>query len=460
MSKSVQDTGRLSRYFFAYKTLFRLNVQAFEVSGDIMNFAGKNIVMIVTGSIAACKSPALLRFLQSCGAVVDVVMTQNAVKLISPTLFSALSARVTYVDGFHVFGEGIMPHIRLAQEADCIVVSPATANFIAKMAHGIADDLAASLIIAARSPIVIAPAMNPLMWQYPACQRNIATLKADDMHVVEPVYGMTACGEEGLGKMAENEAIAKVIYDIIAEKQKRPQQEFLQNNIACCDEKESLKGKSVLITSGSTMEFLDPVRFLSNRSSGKQGVAIAQAFVKAGARVIFVAGKMDVAAPENCEVHCVKTAQDMLKAVKKLLPVDIVVCVAAVCDWQAVAPSEQKIPKNSAEIDCILKLHPTPDVLAYICNSNRKTRPDMVIGFSAVTGDAIEKSKDKLIQKSCDVIVSNEIQSDGFPMGADTNQVAWIERDNIDMWPRMKKSEVAARLVEKVATWIESKEGK
>jgi phosphopantothenoylcysteine decarboxylase/phosphopantothenate--cysteine ligase len=390
--------------------------------------AGKRILLIIGGGIAAFKSLDLIRRLRERGASVTPVLTTAAEEFVTPLSVSALAAEKVYRALFDLTAEAEMGHIELSRAADLIVVAPATADLMGKMAGGLANDLASTLLMATDKPVLIAPAMNVRMWDHAATQRNIATLKGDGIHYVGPNEGDMACGEFGPGRMSEPLEIVAAVEDV------------LMNG--------RLKGKHILVTSGPTHEPIDPVRYIANRSSGAQGTAIARALSALGAKVTFVTGPATVAPPDGVAVVPVETAVQMLDVVRASLPVDGAVFVAAVADWH-VTPSNGKIKKGAGGAPA-LELHENPDILATVAKM-KKGRPKLVVGFAAETDDLLANARAKLKRKGCDWIVANDVSPKTGIMGGSENAVTLISADGADGWARMSKDQVAAKLAAKIA---------
>jgi phosphopantothenoylcysteine decarboxylase/phosphopantothenate--cysteine ligase len=390
---------------------------------------GKRILLIITGGIAAYKSLDLIRRLRDRGAGVRCVLTEAAGHLVAPLAVAALSEDRVYTDLFSLTDAAEIGHIRLSREADLVVVAPATANILAKMAHGIADDLASTTLLATDREILAAPAMNVVMWEHPATSSSVATLRDRGVHFVGPASGDLACGEEGAGRMAEPEEILSAIEVLFAPE--RP-----------------LTGVRALVTSGPTLEPIDPVRFLGNRSSGKQGYAIASALAAAGADTVLVTGPTALADPLEVEICHVETAEEMLEACLAALPVDIAVCAAAVVDWRPAVKQEEKLKKTGGEPP-ELELVENPDVLAALTAVDK--RPKLVIGFAAETSDVVANAAAKRERKGCDWIVANDVSSATGTFGGEHNTVHLISAAGVESWPTMGKSEVAKRLVARIA---------
>lgn len=391
--------------------------------------AGKRVLLIIGGGIAAFKSLDLIRRLRERGAEVTPVLTKAAEEFVTPLSTSALAAQKVYRDLFNLTDEAEMGHIELSRAADLVVVAPATADLMAKMANGLANDLASTLLLATDKRVLIAPAMNVRMWDHPATQRNLEVLKSDGVLVCGPDEGDMACGEYGPGRMSEPLAIVDAV------------ETALSNG--------PLKGKHMLVTSGPTHEPIDPVRYIANRSSGAQGTSIARALSALGATVTFVTGPADVPAPEGVKVVKVQTAQEMLKAVEASLPAEAAVFAAAVADWRVVSASGSKIKKTGGKVPK-LDFAENPDILATV-SQMKKGRPELVVGFAAETDDVIEHATAKRDRKGCDWIVANDVSPETGIMGGSENAVTVITDDGADVWPRLGKDQVAAKLAAKIA---------
>jgi len=395
--------------------------------------AGNNILLIISGGIAAYKSLDLIRRVRERGASVTPVMTQAACEFVTPLSVSALAGVQVYHDLFDLTAESDMGHIQLSRSADLVVVAPATADLMAKMANGLANDLASTLLLATDTPVLIAPAMNVRMWDHPATQRNLAQLVADGVHIVGPNPGDMACGEYGPGRMSEP---LEIIDAIAAHFAPRP-----------------LEGHKVLVTSGPTHEPIDPVRYIANRSSGAQGTAIAAALRDLGADVRFVTGPSDVPPPNGVHVIQVESAHNMFDAVKANLDVSCAIFAAAVADWRVENASGSKIKKQNGSLP-ELSLTENPDILAHVAQLGTDARPPLVIGFAAETDDVIENATDKRARKGCDWIVANDVSPETEIMGGSENQVILVTEQGADQWPRLSKGEVAAKLAERIADEI------
>ena len=389
----------------------------------------KHILLIIGGGIAAYKSLDLIRKLRESGATVTPVLTRAGGEFVTPLSVSALAGTEVHRDLFDLTKEAEMGHIQLSRSADLLVVAPGTADLMAKMAQGQADDLASTLLLATDTPMLLAPSMNVRMWDHPATQRNVATLRSDGVSFVGPNEGDMACGEYGPGRMAEPLEIVAAIEAAFGDG--------------------PLKGKRILVTSGPTHEPIDPVRYIANRSSGAQGTAIGAALAKLGAEVVFVTGPADVAPPSGVEVVKVQSAAEMLSAVEAALPVDAGVFAAAVADWRVASSSESKIKKKNGKMP-VLEFAENPDILAQV--SQMKTgRPTLIVGFAAETDDVIANATAKRLRKGCDWIVANDVSPATGIMGGSENDVTLISKDGSEDWPRMGKQAVAERLALKIA---------
>jgi len=390
----------------------------------------KRILLIIGGGIAAYKSLDLIRRLQERGASVTPVITRAAAEFVTPLSVSALAGTRTYSDLFDLTDEAEMGHIELSRSSDLIVVAPATADLMAKMAHGLAGDLASTLLLATDTPVLVAPAMNVRMWDHVATQRNIATLKADGIGFVGPNEGDMACGEFGPGRMAEPLEIVAAVEAALADG--------------------PLAGQHIVVTSGPTHEPIDPVRYIANRSSGAQGTAIAAALAGLGAEVTFVTGPADVPAPGGVRVVAVQTARQMASAVDAALPARAVICAAAVADWHVANAAQSKLKKNGTGKAMDLQFAENPDILAAV-SQLKKGRPDLVVGFAAETDDVVANATAKRIRKGCDWIVANDVSPETGIMGGDENAVVVIREAGAETWPRMSKDKVARKLAAEIA---------
>ena len=402
------------------------------------------ILLIVSGGIAAYKSLELIRRLKDRGATVQVVMTVAARQFISPLSAATLSGQAVRDDLFSLTDEAAIGHIELSRAADLIVVAPASANILARMANGLADDMATTVLLATDKRVLAAPAMNVRMWLHPATRRNLERLRDDGVLIVGPDSGPMACGEFGPGRMAEPPAIVEAIEAALAAE--AGASHSLQGRPS---DSGSLGGRHVIVTSGPTYEPIDPVRFLGNRSSGRQGHAIAQAAVGAGARVTLVTGPVGLSDPTGAEVVHVGSARDMREAVEAALPADAFIAAAAVADWRAENVAHQKIKKNAKESPT-LTLVENPDILAEVA---KKTimRPAVVIGFAAETENITANALAKLQRKSCDLIIANSVAEGTSTFGGETNQVQVIDASGVESWPPMTKAEVADGIVRRLA---------
>lgn len=393
---------------------------------------GRQILLVIGGGIAAYKSLDLIRRLRERGSSVRVVMTEAATAFVTPQSAGALSGEDPFTGLFDRAREHDVGHIRLAREADLVIVAPATANLMARMAGGHASDLAATILLATERPILLAPAMNPTMWAHPATQRNRAQLGEDGVHFIGPETGeMAEAGESGLGRMAEPGAILAEAERLLGAAST------------------GLSGRRVLVTAGPTHEPLDPVRFIANRSSGRQGYAIAAAAADAGAEVALISGPVMLPAPHGVTVTHVETAAEMEAAVQALLPADIAIMAAAVGDWRASEPRDTKL-KKEGDGGTKLDLIANPDILAMV-SQHPTLRPKLVVGFAAETNDLAANARAKRAAKRCDWIVANDVSPGSTTMGGDTNEVLLITADGEESWPTMPKTELARRLVGEIA---------
>ena len=390
------------------------------------------ILLIIGGGIAAYKSLDLIRRLRERGACVAPVMTSAAAEFVTPMAVSALSGSKVHTALFDLTSEAEMGHIELSRSADLIVVAPATADLMAKMVGGHANDLASTLLLATDTPVLIAPAMNVRMWTHAATQRNIDSLMADGIGFVGPNEGDMACGEFGPGRMAEPLEIVVAI------------EARLQKN--------TLVGRKILVTSGPTHEPIDPVRYIANRSSGAQGSAIARALTDRGAEVFFISGPATAPPPLDAEVIAVETAQQMADAVAAALPVDAAVFAAAVADWHVASVSSSKIKKQKGALP-VLEFAENPDILASVSQSS-SNRPDLVVGFAAETDDLLSNATAKRARKGCDWIVANDVSPENGIMGGSENAVTFITEDGAESWPRMGKAQVAGELADRMAQYL------
>ena len=389
----------------------------------------KRILLIISGGIAAFKALDLVRRLRERGAEVTPVLTHAGAEFVTPLSLSALAGRKVYRDLFDLTDESEMGHIELSRAADLVVVAPATADLLARMAHGLADDLASTLLLATDKRVLVAPAMNVRMWEHAATRRNIAQLADDGVRIVGPNEGDMACGEYGPGRMAEPLEIVAAIESALRDG--------------------PLAGKRVLVTSGPTHEPFDPVRYLANRSSGAQGAAIARALAAAGAQVVFVTGPARVPPPAGVTVEKVETAAEMLAAAKGALPVDVAIFAAAVADWRAVQVAGSKIKKDANGGPPGLEFAENRDILATV-SQMKKGRPTLVIGFAAETDNVMKNAAAKRVRKGCDWILANDVRPQTGNMGGDENSVTLIADNRNESWPRMSKDRVAQKLVAEI----------
>ena len=402
---------------------------------------GKHILLIVSGGIAAVKSPELVRAIQKAGGSVQVILTGNAKQFTTPLALATLSGRPALDTLFDLTRETEIGHIELSRSADLIVVAPATANLLAKLAHGLADDLASTTLLATDTPIIVAPAMNVRMWQAASTQRNIALLEEDGVTCVGPDEGEMACGEYGPGRMAEPAAIVAAIAEHFA-RDSAPK---------------PFAGKHVIVTSGPTREPIDPVRYISNASSGKQGTAIAEALATLGARVSFVTGPAEATDPRGCAVIRVTTADQMLAAVERALPADAAIFCAAVADWKIANPATGKLKKDAGFAPPALEFAPNPDILARIAGMETG-RPALVVGFAAETENLLDNARKKRARKGCDWLVANEVGEDKV-FNRDATHVVLLAEDGVEEdWGETSKREVGRRLAARIAAFFASRE--
>ena len=393
---------------------------------------GKSILLIIGGGIAAYKSLLLIRLLREAGVKVRPVLTKAGAEFVTPLSVSALAGEKLNEALFDLNDEAEMGHIQLSRAADLVVVAPATADLLAKMAHGIANDLASTLLLATDKPVLIAPAMNVRMWLHPATQRNLAQLAADGIHRIGPDEGDMACGEFGPGRLAEPAEIFSAIATLLGNG--------------------PLKGKRILVTSGPTHEPIDPVRYIANRSSGAQGTAIAAALAALGAQVEFITGPASVPPPLGVNVVKVETAAEMLAAVENAAKIglDAAICAAAVADWRMAEQTSSKIKKTESGALPALQFTENPDILKTIANWG-KNRPRLVVGFAAETDDVVRHASEKRLRKGCDWIIANDVRPETGIMGGDENAVTLITAAGAETWPRAAKAEVARRLAARIA---------
>lgn len=413
-----------------------------QMTGGESSAAGKTVLLIIAGGISAYKSLELIRLLKKSGIKTPAILTKGGQQFITPLSVSALSGEAVYTDLFSLKDESEMGHIRLSREADLIVIVPASANIIARTAQGMADDLASAVLLAADKDILICPSMNPQMWDNKATQHNLETLKSRDIDILMPDSGEMACGEIGVGRLPDPEVICAEILSHLSG-QKKP-----------------LSGYKALVTAGPTYEKIDPVRFIGNRSSGKQGYAIAQALHKQGAEVHLVSGPTALAAPKGVHIYKVESADEMLAASFKALPADIAVCTAAVSDWRIENATNEKLKKRDDGTPPTLNFAENPDILKTLA-SHESLRPSLLIGFAAETHNAEQNARDKLARKGCDALIVNEIGVENAVFGADHNRVDYLSHNsdgntvNKEAWPYMSKADVANMLVSKIIQQLE-----
>ncbi|MFN3745630.1 MAG: bifunctional phosphopantothenoylcysteine decarboxylase/phosphopantothenate--cysteine ligase CoaBC [Hyphomicrobiaceae bacterium] len=404
----------------------------------------RRLLLIIGGGIAAYKCLELIRRARDRGFAVRTVMTKAAQAFVTPLSVSAISNERVLTELFDVDEEREIGHIRLSREADLIVVAPATADLMAKMAGGHADDLATAVLLATDKPVLIAPAMNPRMWQHPATQRNVAVLQTDGIHVVGPNEGeMAERNEAGRGRMAEPHEILAAIEKLWGDE--------TANNIAAT---QPLAGRHVLITAGPTHEAIDPVRYIANRSSGKQGYALAAAARALGARVTLVSGPTGLPSPHGVFVARVESAREMLATVEAALPADVGIFTAAVADWRVADARSQKMKKDAKHATPTLTLVENPDILRTVGHAKAGRRPPLVIGFAAETENVVENAKKKRKSKGADWIVANDVSPATGIMGGDRNAVHIVSAEGVESWPEMDKGDVARRLMDRVAAYL------
>lgn len=412
---------------------------------------GKRILLIIGGGIAAYKVLDLIRRLKERGATVRAVMTAAAKEFVTPLSVGALTEDRVTSELFDLTAEHEIGHIRLSREADLIVVAPATANLLAKMANGLCDDLAANILLATDKPVLVAPAMNPRMWDHPATRRNRDRLAADGIAMVGPNVGaMAERGEFGPGRMAEPMEILAAIEAMLSPL-RLPGQALLAADPAIATRPGPLAGRRIVITSGPTHEPIDPVRYIANRSSGKQGHAIAAALAALGGEVTLVSGPVAIADPAGVKVVKVESAEQMLAAVQNALPADVAVCAAAVADWKVANRATEKRKKQAGAPPPAIELTPNPDILATLSGLAKEARPTLVVGFAAETEKLLEHAATKRARKGCDWIVANDVSEGTGTFGGDSNTVHVIDGTGTESWPALGKDEVARRLAERIA---------
>jgi phosphopantothenoylcysteine decarboxylase/phosphopantothenate--cysteine ligase len=398
---------------------------------QLPDLAAKRILLVISGGIAAYKALELIRLLRKSGATVRAVLTKAGAEFVTPLSVGALTEDKVYSELWSLTDEAEMGHIRLSRESDLIVIAPASADLLAKMANGLADDLASTMLLAADRPVLIAPAMNVRMWEHPATIANLATLESRGVTKVGPNPGPMACGEFGLGRMAEPAEILTAIADHFAGSK-------------------PLAGRRILVTSGPTQEAIDPVRFISNRSSGKQGHAIAAACARLGAETILISGPTQEPAPPGVKLVPIESAEEMLAACQAELPVDAAICAAAVSDWRPADPAAQKIKKKAGAAAPDIHLVQTPDILATLSGPGSR-RPHLVVGFALETENLVENAKAKLRSKGCDWIVANAATQDSTVFGSSYNTITLVTAVGAELWPRASKQEVGERLAAAIA---------
>lgn len=406
-----------------------------EINHENYPGAGKSVLLVISGGIAAYKSLDVIRRLRERGVNVRCVMTDAATQFVTPMAVGAIAGGQVFSDLWDRTSEQDIGHIRLSREADLVIVAPATADLMAKMAHGLADNLASAVLLANSKPVLIAPAMNPQMWENPATRRNAALLAADGISFVGPAHGeMAESGEAGRGRMVEPMEIVAAAA-ILLDTRPKP-----------------LAGIRAVVTSGPTHEPIDPVRYIANRSSGKQGHAIAYALGQAGADVTLVSGPVNLPDPVGVRTVHVETAHDMASAVGEVLPCDLAVMVAAVADWRSASTASEKMKKQDGKGPVSLELVDNPDILQMLGHST--DRPRLVVGFAAETQNLEENARAKLKRKKADWIIANDVSPQGGVMGGDRNQIAIIDAKTISKFPDLSKEEVASRIVERIANWF------
>ncbi len=405
-----------------------------------MSLDGKHILLIITGGIAAYKALELIRLIQKQGGSVQPILTRSATEFVTPLSASTLSGHAALTALFDLTREAEIGHIELSRSADLIVVAPASADFLVKMAQGRADDLASTTILATDTDILVAPAMNVRMWEAKATQRNLKTLRADGVRFVGPDEGEMACGEFGPGRMAEPSAILGAISDYFATAGQKP-----------------LAGRHVIVTSGPTREWIDPVRYISNASSGKQGTAIAEALVAQGARVSFITGPAEAAMPAGCEIIAVDTALQMHEQVMAALaaqPADAAIFCAAVADWRAAIPATSKIKKQDDADVPALKLVRNPDILAEVSALDHDRRPALVVGFAAETDNVLAHARAKLKRKGCDWLLANDVGAHSNVFGGDANHIILMDSSGEDDWGTLSKRDAGHKLAQRLVAFF------
>lgn len=410
-----------------------MNTRSDQPNTGSLPLNSKRVLLIVTGGIAAYKTPDLVRRLRERGAQVRCLMTEGAKQFVTPLVLGAVSEDKVYDDLFDLTDEREMGHIQLSRDADILLVAPATADILAKMAGGLASDLATTALLATDKPVIAAPAMNVRMWDHAATQANIKTLRARGVTVIDPDEGDMACGEYGPGRMPEPLALVDAVIDF-----------FKQHK-----DQGLLAGRRAIVTSGPTYEAIDPVRYIANRSSGKQGHAIAQALAQMGAETTLVSGPTNLADPVGVKTVHIETARDMLAACETALPADIAVCAAAVADWHVANAGGQKMKKEAGQIPS-LHFQENPDILAHL-SGLANSRPALVIGFAAETDNILENARSKRQRKGCDWILANDVSAGSGTFGGDANSIHLIREGSEETWPQLSKRAVAERLSHQIS---------
>jgi len=395
---------------------------------------GKRVLLIISGGIAAYKSLELIRLLRKNGLAVRCILTRGGAQFVTPLSVSALTEDKVYTDLFSLTDEAEMGHIQLSRDADLVVVAPASADILAKTAQGLADDLASTTLLATDKPVMVAPAMNVRMWRHEATQANLAVLLERGVRIIGPDEGDMACGEFGPGRLVEPEEIAAVI-------------------TAYFGDSSPLAGRRALVTSGPTHEPIDPVRYIANRSSGRQGHAIAAALARQGAETTLVSGPTNLPDPAGVDVVHIETAQQMLDACLSALPADVAICAAAVADWRIETAAKEKIKKTKGKLPT-LNMAENPDVLATLSAAGNK-RPQLVVGFAAETENIVANAQAKRESKGCDWLLANGVSPDSGTFGGADNTIHLISADGVEDWPRMSKEDVAERLAKRVVATLE-----
>ena len=408
---------------------------------------GKKVLLIISGGISAYKSLELIRELKVRNIKVRCILTTAGSQFVTPLSVEALTGDKVYQDLFSLTETNEMGHIELSRDADLIVIAPATANIIAKMRAGIADDLATTALIATDKSVLIAPSMNVRMWEHASTQSNIIELQQRGVNVIGPETGNMACGEYGVGRMSEPISIAQKINEVLLENKG-----MLQNKIITKTKEMKLVGRKAIVTSGPTEEAIDPVRYLTNHSSGRQGHAIAKALSEQGAETILISGPTQLPSPSGVTVKHVNSALEMLAACKEFLPADIVICAAAVADWRIANPNINKIKKNG-ELP-VLELIENPDILLQISQLT-KNRPYLVIGFAAETQDLIKNAQAKLSKKGCDWIMANDVSPETGTFGSEKNTIHIISKDGVEAWPTLTKEIIGQKISIRIAEFLD-----